>query len=33
MAAVILILVLSFMVGGTAWLALGPRFGIKKDVQ
>ncbi|MCZ6643800.1 MAG: hypothetical protein O7F71_19670 [Gammaproteobacteria bacterium] len=33
MAAVLLIFVLSFIVGGAAWLTLGPRFNIKNDVQ
>ena len=33
MAAVLLIFVLSFIVGGGAWLVLGPRFNIKNDAQ
>ena len=33
MAAVILTLILSFMLGGTAWLGGGSRLRIKSDTQ
>ena len=33
MAATILTLVLSFIVGGAVWLGLGPRLRIKNDAQ
>ncbi|MCH8142478.1 MAG: hypothetical protein IH908_12870 [Proteobacteria bacterium] len=33
MAATILMLVLSFIVGGAVWLGVGPRLRIKNDAQ